>query len=165
MVLTSDPHAWLRPYYVALKNDGAFWMLAGPQRFAALCCAVEPEYPTRAASMRKWSPAAKAGILKWLESVTREKPAVQEVELWRVLFFHGHDVKFRHHLVLASSIGAARYVRAMAPLPNCMWWQSSGRVPMPTRNWRSHGGKPNNPRRAGVDAAARERPSDEWCQA
>ena len=26
--LNSDPHAWLRPYYIALKNDGAFWMLA-----------------------------------------------------------------------------------------------------------------------------------------
>ena len=81
MDLTSDPHAWLRPYYVAVKNDGAFWMLAGPQRFEALCGAVEDEYPRRAGSMREWSPAAKQGILGWLESVTKEKPAVQEVEL------------------------------------------------------------------------------------
>jgi hypothetical protein len=62
MDLTSDPHAWLRPYYVALKNDRAFWMLAAPQRFEALCCAVEPEQPSRAATMREWSPAAKDGI-------------------------------------------------------------------------------------------------------
>ena len=34
--------------------------------------------------MREWSPAAKNGILGWLEAVCREKPAVQEVELWRV---------------------------------------------------------------------------------
>ena len=34
--------------------------------------------------MRDWSPAAKDGTLKWLESVTKEIPAVQEVELWRV---------------------------------------------------------------------------------
>ena len=34
--------------------------------------------------MREWSPAAKDGILGWLESVTKQKPAVQEVELWRV---------------------------------------------------------------------------------
>ncbi len=84
MDLTSDPHAWLRPYYVAIKNDGAYWMLAGPQRFEALCCAVEPEHPSRAAAMREWSPAAQKGILGWLETVTQQKPAVQEVELWRV---------------------------------------------------------------------------------
>jgi len=84
MDLTSDPHAWLRPHYVALQNDGAYWMLAGPQRFEALCCAVEGEYPSRAVSMREWSPVAKAGILKWLDSVTQQKPAVREVELWRV---------------------------------------------------------------------------------
>ena len=84
MDLTSDPHAWLRRYYVALKNDGSFWMLATPQRFEALCTAVESEHPSRAASMREWSPAAKVGFLGWLESVTKEKPAVQEVELWRV---------------------------------------------------------------------------------
>ena len=36
--------------------------------------------------MREWSPAAKQGILGWLESVTKEKPeaATREVELWRV---------------------------------------------------------------------------------
>jgi hypothetical protein len=82
--LTSDPHAWLRPYYIALKNDSAFWMLAEPLRFEALCCAVEREHPSRAASMREWSPAAQQGILGWLETVTKEKPAVQKVELWRV---------------------------------------------------------------------------------
>jgi hypothetical protein len=84
MNLTSDPHAWLRPYYIALKNDGAFWMLAEPLRFEALCCAVEPEHPSRAASMREWSSAAQQGILGWLETVMKEKPAVREVELWRV---------------------------------------------------------------------------------
>jgi hypothetical protein len=61
--LTSDPHAWLRPYYVALKADGGLQKLAVPLRFEALCCAVEGEYPSRAASMREWSPAAKTGIL------------------------------------------------------------------------------------------------------
>ena len=61
-------------------------MLVAPQRFEALCCSVEPEHPSRAATMREWSPAAKDGILGWLESVTKEKPeaAAKEVELWRV---------------------------------------------------------------------------------
>ena len=34
--------------------------------------------------MREWSAATKDGTLKSLGSVTKEKPAVQEVELWRV---------------------------------------------------------------------------------
>ena len=85
MALTSDPHAWLRPYYVTLKADGGLQKLALPLRFEALCSAVEGEHPSRAAAMREWSPAAKQGILGWLESVTREKPEVaREVELWRV---------------------------------------------------------------------------------
>jgi hypothetical protein len=75
---------WRRPYYVALKADGGLQKLAMPLRFEALCCAVEGEYPSRAASMREWSPAAKEGILKWLDSVTWQKPAVREVDLWRV---------------------------------------------------------------------------------
>jgi hypothetical protein len=69
---------------LALKNDGAFWMLAAPQRFEALCVAVEPEHPSRAATTRDWSPAAQQSILNCLESATRDKPAIQEVELWRV---------------------------------------------------------------------------------
>ena len=50
MDLTSDPHAWLRPYYVALKADGGLQKLAIPLRFDALCCAVAGEHPSRAAA-------------------------------------------------------------------------------------------------------------------
>ena len=70
MDLTSDPHAWLRPYYIALKADRGLQRLAIPLRFKVLCCAVKGEHPSRAAAMREWSPAAKQGILGWLESVT-----------------------------------------------------------------------------------------------
>lgn len=34
--------------------------------------------------MRQWSHAAQEGTLKWLESVTKPKPAVTELELWTV---------------------------------------------------------------------------------
>jgi len=34
--------------------------------------------------MKEWSPAAQEGALKWLESATKEKPAVTELELWSV---------------------------------------------------------------------------------
>src|SRR4029453_16002959 len=59
-------------------------MLAAQQRFGALCCAVEPEHPSQAAAMCEWSPAAQQGILGWVETVTNQKPAVRELELWRV---------------------------------------------------------------------------------
>jgi hypothetical protein len=84
MILTSDPHAWLRPYYVTLKADPAFNMLALPLRFVALCELVAVEHPERAAWMKNWSPAAQQGTLNWLESATKEKPAVTELELWTV---------------------------------------------------------------------------------
>jgi len=59
MDLTSDPHAWLRPYYVALRADGGLQKLAMPLRFEALCYFVEREHPSQAAAMRESSPAAR----------------------------------------------------------------------------------------------------------
>jgi hypothetical protein len=84
MILSSDPHAWLRPYFATLKADPAFNMLAMPLRFAALCELVAVEHPERAQWMKEWSPAAQSGTLKWLDSVTKEKPVVTELELWTV---------------------------------------------------------------------------------
>jgi hypothetical protein len=84
MLLSSDPHAWLRPCFAALKADPAYHTLAMPLRFLALCDLVAVEHPERAAWMRQWSPAAQEGTLRWLESATKEKPAVTELELWTV---------------------------------------------------------------------------------
>jgi hypothetical protein len=47
------------------EDDGAFWTLAEPLRFEALCCAVEPEHPSRAAAMRALESGGKARILGW----------------------------------------------------------------------------------------------------
>ena len=76
MILSSDPHGWLRPFEVTLKADPAFNMLALPLRFAALCELVAVEHHERTAWMRDWSPAAQQGTLKWLESATKEKRPV-----------------------------------------------------------------------------------------
>jgi hypothetical protein len=84
VALTSDPHAWLRPYLAALKADPAFTTLATALRFEALRQMVEVDHPDRARQMREWSPAAQTGTLKWLETVTKEKPPVREVEMWVV---------------------------------------------------------------------------------
>jgi hypothetical protein len=84
MLLSSDPHTWLRPYFATLKADPAYHTLATPLRFKALCESVEGDFPERANWMRQWSPAAQEGTLKWLESVTEQKAAVTELELWTV---------------------------------------------------------------------------------
>jgi hypothetical protein len=61
----------LRPYFAALKADPAFHTLAMPLRFRALCDVIAIEHPERANWMRRWSPAAKEGTLKWLETATK----------------------------------------------------------------------------------------------
>jgi len=53
MLLTSDPHAWLRPYFVTLKADVVYKTLALPLRFRALCDLVAAEHPERANGMRQ----------------------------------------------------------------------------------------------------------------
>ena len=84
MLRSSDPHAWLRPYFAALAQDHTFARLAPSIQFSAMCAAVAPERPTNAAQMREWSPAAHAGTLRWLANVIKERPPVNEIELWVV---------------------------------------------------------------------------------
>ena len=62
MLLSSDPHAWLRPYFATLKADPAYQTLAVPLRFRALCDVVAVEHAERAAWMRQ-SPAGQEARL------------------------------------------------------------------------------------------------------
>lgn len=82
MALSSDPHAWLRPYFAALHKDPAFLYLSPSHQFAAIVAAIADEHPSHAASMQEWSPAAQDGFLKWMRDITDEQPAAREVELW-----------------------------------------------------------------------------------
>jgi hypothetical protein len=82
--LTSDPHAWLRPYFAALAQTPAFPLLAPALQFAALCASVEDDRPDRAQSMREWSLAAQEAALRWLKAVCAEHPPAAETELWTV---------------------------------------------------------------------------------
>jgi hypothetical protein len=84
MLLSSDPHAWLRPYFAALSQQEAFTLLAPALRFSALCDAVASDHPTKAAQMREWSPAAQEATFRWLASITSQVGSVNEVELWTV---------------------------------------------------------------------------------
>lgn len=71
MLLSSDPHAWLRPYFATLKADPAYQTLAVPLRFRALCDVVAVEHAERAAWMRQWSPAGQEARLTQLSSIYR----------------------------------------------------------------------------------------------
>jgi hypothetical protein len=82
--LSSDPHAWLRPYFAALRKDPAFLYLSPSHQFAAIVAAIASEHPSHAAAMREWSPAGQEGFLKWMRDVTDEQPAARDVELWSV---------------------------------------------------------------------------------
>jgi len=106
VLLTSEPHAWLRPYFSTLKTDPAYRTVAGRSASGALCDLVAAEYPERADWMRQWSPAAQEGTL-WLESVTNEKPPVTELELWTTFALH----------VSRSMIATCRVCRAPTPPP------------------------------------------------
>lgn len=83
-MLSSDPHAWIRPYFAALRKDPAFLYLSPSHQFAAVVAAIADDHPSHAATMRKWSPAAQDGFLKWMRDVTDEEPPRLEYELWTV---------------------------------------------------------------------------------
>ena len=84
-MLSSDPHAWLRPLYARLRRDVRFGLLSPSHQFEMLAKAVEEEAPAKAVAMRAWSLDAQLAMLKWLTDVTDEHPnPTNQIELWRV---------------------------------------------------------------------------------
>jgi hypothetical protein len=81
--LTSDPHAWLRPFYAKLQADHAFHHLSPSHQFEQLCAAVAVDHPAEAAKMREWSDGGQRALLVHLaDSKPINTPAL--TELWRV---------------------------------------------------------------------------------
>jgi hypothetical protein len=64
-VVTSDPHAWLRPIYACLRADATFACLAPAHQFASLCQAAAEELPAKAALMREWNCTTQIALLNW----------------------------------------------------------------------------------------------------
>jgi hypothetical protein len=83
--LTSDPHAWLRPYFAAHAQDHTFALRAPSTQFSALCQAVSIAQPTKAAQMRKWSSTAQESAVRWLATCVATGAAQREIELWTVV--------------------------------------------------------------------------------
>jgi hypothetical protein len=82
--LSSDPHAWLRPYFAALQSRQAFRHCAPSHQFEQLVDAVAREHPSKAASMREWSVAAQHGLLTHLASMEEQTPRAAPCALWHV---------------------------------------------------------------------------------
>jgi hypothetical protein len=82
--LSSDAHAWLYPFYAALKRDQGFDRLAPVLQAKALADAVQADYPAKAQEIRDWDYGTAIAMLTWLDTVTRTRPRHRETELWRV---------------------------------------------------------------------------------
>jgi hypothetical protein len=82
--VSSDPHFWLRPFYVHLRENPSFSLLSPSHQFEQLCGAVEAEQPGKAAQMGEWSPGAQKGCLGHLAMMVEQTSSESQVELWRV---------------------------------------------------------------------------------
>jgi hypothetical protein len=51
--VSSDTHAWIRPYYEAVASRDGFAQLPIPIQFAALVDAIAVDYPAKAAKLRE----------------------------------------------------------------------------------------------------------------
>jgi hypothetical protein len=77
--LSSDPHAWLRPFFARLQAHPAFRQFAPSHQFDQLVQAVEREHPFKAATMREWSVAAQHALPDHLASMTGQKANAEPV--------------------------------------------------------------------------------------
>ena len=84
MALTSDPHAWLQPFFVKLKMQSSFPLLAPSHQFEQLLQALTAHHPNEAAQMREWPPAAQHALMAHLAMMLEQAPPVAVSELWRV---------------------------------------------------------------------------------
>ena len=83
--VSSDPDAWMRPYYDAIASREGFALLPIPIQFAALVDAIAHDHPSKAAKLGEIDdlPSQRA-ILGSLTRIVYPRPAQREIELWRV---------------------------------------------------------------------------------
>jgi hypothetical protein len=82
--VTSDPHAWLRPFYTLLQRHPAFRHFAPAHQFDQLVQAISAEYPAQAAEMRQWTAAGQHMLLLHLASMLEQQAGAEPVDLWSV---------------------------------------------------------------------------------
>jgi hypothetical protein len=82
--VSSNPHAWLSPFWAALKHQPFFDRLALELQAEQLAAALEADYPTEAHEIRDWNATTRRAMLAVLEEGVRAGKASKEVELWRM---------------------------------------------------------------------------------
>lgn len=82
--VSSDPHAWLRPYWADLHRQHAFFRNLAPElQAAALADALAQNHPAKAAEIRAWNPVTTRAMLAVLDQALAERHTAKETELWR----------------------------------------------------------------------------------
>ncbi|MFN8579381.1 MAG: hypothetical protein U0163_00180 [Gemmatimonadaceae bacterium] len=83
--ITSDPNAWLRPYWQQLHDEHTFFANLAPElRANALADLLAPEHPAKAAEIRAWTPVTCRAMLAVLDQALSERHTARETELWRM---------------------------------------------------------------------------------
>ena len=82
--VSSDPGAWLRPFYDALAAAEGFSDLPIPLQFSTLVALVTLKYPAEAAKFQQIDdlPSQRA-VLRSLANAVYPRPAQRRIELWR----------------------------------------------------------------------------------
>ncbi len=82
--VNTTPHAWLIPFWTALKRQTFFDKLAPELQSEALALALEADHPAKAQEIREWNFATRRGMLAGLDMLMVDGPAKRETELWRM---------------------------------------------------------------------------------
>ncbi len=83
-MITSSPHAWLRPLWQALKQQKFFDPLAPELQAEQLAAALATDHPTKAQEIRAWNATTRRAMLAVLDESVRAGKSSKEVELWRM---------------------------------------------------------------------------------
>lgn len=82
ILVSSDPHAFLRPIYRRLAADRSFHLLAEQLQFDRLIEAATEVSERHAAVMREYNVATRSAILRHLAKAESLRPGAEQVELW-----------------------------------------------------------------------------------
>lgn len=82
--ISSDPNAWLRPFWADLQRQPFFGHLAPELQAGALASALEADYPAKAQEIREWNLATRRAMLALLDQALIEDHTARETELWRM---------------------------------------------------------------------------------
>ncbi len=83
-MVSSNPHAWLRPFWAALKLQPFFDRLAPELQTEQLATALQTDHPAKAQEIREWNAATRRAMLAVLDEGVRAGKSAKEVELWRM---------------------------------------------------------------------------------